>query len=128
MHGTGWIVRILPFIEAGRFPWDYRTNVIGNAVEVAGTSPSQIGNKAGTAVRDLEGFYCPTRRGGIRPNTDANMLMLGTSQAGGGTDYGGCAGRYIFGSVSGTGSVCTPSRQLWPAGRWNRLPYSQGSQ
>ena len=28
LHGTGWMLRILPFIEAEGFPWDYATNVM----------------------------------------------------------------------------------------------------
>ena len=48
------------------------------------------------AIMDVKGFYCPTRRNGLRPGTDTEM-QLPTYKAfatGGGTDYGGCAGRH----------------------------------
>jgi prepilin-type N-terminal cleavage/methylation domain-containing protein/prepilin-type processing-associated H-X9-DG protein len=94
-HGTGWMLRLLPFIEAEGFAWDYGVPVAGNAVPVALANPPTVhGNKYASAVKDPKGFYCPTRRSGIRPTTDAPMLLISTAK-GGGTDYGGCAGRYI---------------------------------
>jgi prepilin-type N-terminal cleavage/methylation domain-containing protein/prepilin-type processing-associated H-X9-DG protein len=96
LHGTGWLLRVLPFIEASGFPWDYTTNVMGNTVLTP--NPATPGNKVGTGQRDPKGLYCPSRRNGIRPNMDAPMLMsvAGVPVAAGGTDYGGCAGRHIF--------------------------------
>ena len=82
LHGTSWILQTLPFIEAETFQanWNFTTNVLGNAV---------------TASRDVKGLYCPTRRSGIRPNTDNVNAILPAAWLGGGTDYGGCAGRYV---------------------------------
>jgi prepilin-type processing-associated H-X9-DG protein len=48
----------------------------------------------GIANKDIKGLYCPTRRSAIRPDVD-DMLLLVTSWTGGGTDYGGCAGRHM---------------------------------
>jgi len=91
-HGTGWLLRVLPFIEA-EFPWDYSTNVYGNSESAATVPP--LNNKA-TASRDVKGMYCPSRRNGIRPNTDnMNGILLVATWKAGGTDYGGCAGRHI---------------------------------
>ena len=77
MHGTSWILQILPFIEQENLYqlWDFRTNVRGN--------------KAVAAV-DVRGLYCPTRRNALRA-TDLNIMFLNWTA--GGTDYGGCYGR-----------------------------------
>jgi prepilin-type processing-associated H-X9-DG protein len=44
-------------------------------------------------MTDIKGFYCPTRRTGLRAGTDT-QLMLSGAWTGGGVDYGGCAGRH----------------------------------
>lgn len=80
MQGTSWFVRILPFMELEAMPWDFRTNVAGNNI-----SPSF------TASRSISGFYCPSRRGALRPGVDRSFA----DWPGGGNDYGGCAGRHI---------------------------------
>ncbi len=120
-HGTGWILRILPFIERSELAqsWNYQTNVAGN-----GPPASMAGNRPifgpggpgpglagpGTpgqgptasaapfpisiaAETDVRGFYCPSRRSGIRPGQDDAMLLV-AGWTGGGTDYGGCVGRH----------------------------------
>jgi len=58
--------------------WNFKTNVVGNA---------------GVAQRDVRTFYCPSRRTAVRPGIDTDILLV-TSWTGGGTDYGGCVGRY----------------------------------
>jgi len=94
LHGTSWILRLLPFIEEEGFPWDYGTNVLANSVLTPTAAPPAVhGNTRGTASKDVKGFYCPSRRPGIRPTTDAVMLLA--TWQGGGTAYGGCAGRHI---------------------------------
>jgi prepilin-type N-terminal cleavage/methylation domain-containing protein/prepilin-type processing-associated H-X9-DG protein len=116
-HGTSWILRILPQIEAEGFPWDYSVNVLKNAqITPTAFPPAVPGNKVGTAARDVKGLYCPSRRSGIRPNTDWPMLLTSaTPLKGGGTDYGGCAGRHIFCSASGTASTTVqyPAAAIW---------------
>jgi prepilin-type N-terminal cleavage/methylation domain-containing protein/prepilin-type processing-associated H-X9-DG protein len=79
-HGAGWMLGILPFIEEENIAkaWDYTKNVAGNAR---------------LAQTDIRSFYCPTRRNGIRIGIDATALLVST-WTGGGTDYGGCAGRH----------------------------------
>jgi prepilin-type N-terminal cleavage/methylation domain-containing protein len=78
-HGTSWMLEILPFIDetATYVAWDRQTNVAGNAA---------------LAQRDIQAFYCPSRRSGIRVGDAENLPD--PSWTGGGTDYGGCYGRY----------------------------------
>jgi hypothetical protein len=73
------MLEILPFIEErGRYArWDRSANVVGNA-EAAG---------------DVQGFYCPSRRGGIRTDSGDHLNLPDSSWRAGGTDYGGCYGR-----------------------------------
>lgn len=80
-HGTGFILRLLPFMEMDNLAkiWNNATNVGGNAAN-------------GLPQTDIRGLYCPTRRSGLRAGTDTN-IMLATGWTGGGTDYGGCGGR-----------------------------------
>ena len=76
-HGTSWILHILPYIEQENVyrQWDFSKSVLGNQA---------------VATTDIRGLYCPTRRGGVRPDDQASMFLGWTS---GGTDYGGCFGR-----------------------------------
>jgi prepilin-type N-terminal cleavage/methylation domain-containing protein len=76
-HGTGWLLMILPYIEQVNLyhDWNFTTNVIGNAA---------------IAQTDIPGFYCPTRRAGLRRGDSKRMVS--TTWVGGGTDYGGCLG------------------------------------
>jgi hypothetical protein len=78
MHGKIWMLEILPFMEYNDLykQWDYRKSVIGNGQII---------------LTDIKGFYCPTRRAGLRAG-DTNF-MLDTKMTGGGNDYGGCVGR-----------------------------------
>ena len=77
MHGQSWMLEILPFMEYGTLhdQWNYGKSVLGNEA-IANT--------------DIKGFYCPSRRGALRPG-DASR-MIDTNMTGGGTDYGGCIG------------------------------------
>ena len=69
--------------RSGSFPWDYETNVYVNALITPTADPTAVpGNTVGTASRDIKGFYCPTRRNGIRPNTDSIMLLLNSGRDG----------------------------------------------
>ena len=51
------------------------------------------------AITNIKGFYCPTPRTGLRAGVDPGMFTWAGSTlsgfwTGGGTDYGGCAGRH----------------------------------
>jgi prepilin-type N-terminal cleavage/methylation domain-containing protein len=104
-HGTSWILQIMPFMEEESLNWNWKTSVSGNTSLVVAK---------GMADKDIKGLYCPTRRTAFRPDIDdgANIMQT-TSWSGGGTDYGGCAGRhYAFDTATGypsqTGSgTCT---------------------
>ncbi len=76
-HGTSWMLQILPYIEQQNLygQWDFRTNVVGNA---------------SVAQQDIAGFYCPSRRRGVRSEDQTHLLVH--AWTGGGNDYGGCLG------------------------------------
>jgi prepilin-type N-terminal cleavage/methylation domain-containing protein/prepilin-type processing-associated H-X9-DG protein len=78
MHGQSWMLEVLPFMEYEKLynQWDRQKSVLGN---------TQV------STTDVKGFYCPSRRQGLRKG-DSSM-MLSPSMEGGGTDYGGCVGR-----------------------------------
>ena len=76
------MLMLLPYIELTSLydRWDFTKNVQDNAA---------------VATVDIAGFYCPTRRTGLRPGTGAGSdasRMLVSTWTGGGTDYGGCIG------------------------------------
>lgn len=76
IDGSSWLVKLLPFLEEQALAdqWDSSKNVSGNSV---------------VAATDIAGFYCSSRRAGVRPE-DANMMFKNWTE--GGTDYGGCIG------------------------------------
>ncbi|MEN6458513.1 MAG: DUF1559 domain-containing protein [Thermoguttaceae bacterium] len=76
-QGTSWMLSVLPHLEQASLyeSWKFSSNVLQNDA---------------VAQRDIQGFYCPTRRAKLRPN-DSSRLLAAT-WTGGGTDYGGCAG------------------------------------
>ncbi|MBN2216508.1 MAG: DUF1559 domain-containing protein [Pirellulales bacterium] len=83
-HGTSWMLMMLPYVEQASLyaRWDFRTNVFGNAA---------------VAQTDIAMFYCPSRRGAIRPEDLSPLApwpsrMVDPSWSSGGTDYGGCLG------------------------------------
>ena len=94
LHGTSWILAILPHLEMESLfnRWDFTTNVAGNAIPVP-----QGGNdyeKHHVALCNVNVLYCVTRRARFRKETDDTMcLRTDGTWTGGGTDYGGCAGR-----------------------------------
>jgi len=79
-HGTSWMLEILPFIdERGRHDrWNRSANVVGNA---------------SVAAADVPGFYCPSRRSGIRIESGDHLNLPDSAWRAGGTDYGGSYGR-----------------------------------
>lgn len=94
-HGTSFLLRISPFIELDALfeAWDFSHGVAANAVphgELEKLAPSRL-NRSGANV-EVRGFYCPTRRRGLRK--EDSVMMLEPWWDGGGTDYGGCAGRH----------------------------------
>lgn len=85
MHGTSWMLQILPLIEQNALfdRWDFTKSVSGNQ---------------SVAATDIAAFYCPTRRSGIRAEDRQIMFPKRTPEdayvgwSGGGNDYAGCIG------------------------------------
>ena len=103
-HGTSWILRLLPYLEQEALfaRWDFRTNVLGNEI---------------VARTDLPGFYCPSRRSGIRTE-DLPIMFRNWDK--GGTDYGGCIGS--FNSFGDDGNVSPPYEHFIYGSPFPNLP------
>lgn len=84
LHGTGLLLRLLPFLKFDSvfWDWDFNHNVAHNA---------ETGNRP--ALCEIIAFYCPSRRAALRSGIDDTMMLKPTWTSGG-TDYGGCAGRH----------------------------------
>ena len=101
-HGTSWMLRILPFMELGTIfkQWDFSYTVAGN---FNGTA---VGSYSHTVSQtEVKGFYCPTRRSAWRSGVDDVMFLVAAPtghENGGGTDYGGCAGRVALCTATNT--------------------------
>jgi prepilin-type processing-associated H-X9-DG protein len=87
-QGTSFLLAILPFLEGDTLAkkWNYGRG-ISDETTVQGISNYNM------ASTDIKGMYCPSRRAQVRQGMD-NVMMLSTAWTGGGTDYGGCAGRH----------------------------------
>lgn len=90
-HGTSFLLQCLPFLEQSTPQWDFTHGVAYNAPQAY--SLPDLGKSwcAGASI-DLSCFYCPTRRSAFRPADET--MTLSPTWTGGGTDYGGCAGRH----------------------------------
>mgnify|MGYP001030001018 FL=1 len=107
-HGTSFLLRIMPFIEGDTLAanWQYKNSISSTVLNTKGYSNLILANT------DVPGFYCPTRRNGIRPGTDDVMQPVSSwPWTGGGTDYGGCAGRHAIFGASATGSAAYNYRE-----------------
>jgi prepilin-type N-terminal cleavage/methylation domain-containing protein len=95
-QGTSWILRILPQMDANNIfsNWNFGYNVAGNAT-VSATVPMP------QAQTEIKSLYCPTRRSAFRPGSSGDAPMTIASWGGGGTDYGGCAGRLYWDTTKG---------------------------
>ena len=94
-HGTSFLLRIKPFLEGDGIARTWATGKPNSGSTSGCWSPAANAgaqDTRGPAVEDFDIFYCPTRRNGLRPEDKA--MMLSPSWTGGGTDYGGCAGRH----------------------------------
>lgn len=98
LHGTSWMVFILPHIEQSTIydAWNFSTNVVGNSNPVIVTSGTRT-YTVFPALQEMPQFYCPTRRSELSGNRFANVIkpgntVNGINWTGGGNDYGGCIG------------------------------------
>lgn len=98
MHGTSWMLFILPNIDQGNIYnyWNFNYNVWYN-----GTFPTIVNMGTGTvtyypAQTEIRVFYCPSRRSEIDVRAKfGNCFRVNQNWTGGGNDYGGCAGSGI---------------------------------
>jgi prepilin-type N-terminal cleavage/methylation domain-containing protein len=101
--GTSFLVRILPYVSAGT---------------VTGGVGLNVGTQGGPGPVTLNEptFYCPSRRGRLRPGDSA--MMLASWWPGGGTDYGGCVGRHVAYDTS------SPNHNVLDAGAANAAVFT----
>jgi prepilin-type N-terminal cleavage/methylation domain-containing protein/prepilin-type processing-associated H-X9-DG protein len=132
-HGTSWILRVAPHMEAENIAWDYTYGVSGNnATNPPGNAGNSVTN-AGPAAKDvIKGLYCPTRRPGVRLNIDTKNYFFPSASAAswwraGGTDYGGCVGRHIPFSrvVQNTNNVQNATSWAMPASGLTKFPFPE---
>jgi prepilin-type processing-associated H-X9-DG protein len=98
--GTSWLQSTLPYIECGPLDrWDAHYSVTGG--------PNQA-----MASMDIRSFYCPTRRNRLRRGD--NAMLLSAAWTGGGTDYGGCAGRHAAFTLETSYNVCDATMYYEP--------------
>ncbi|MBU4400702.1 MAG: DUF1559 domain-containing protein [Planctomycetes bacterium] len=105
-HGTSFLLRIMAYIEGDNIAKAWSKGSGSGFVYGCWSPAGNCGVAAvpGPAAMDVKGFYCPTRRNSLRPGTDT-VMQLPTYSAwatGGGTDYGGCAGRHAAFAFSAT--------------------------
>jgi prepilin-type N-terminal cleavage/methylation domain-containing protein len=102
MHGTSWMLQILPFLEGNNLydKWNFKKSVAGNQA---------------IAATNINMFYCPSRRPGIRQ--EKQQIVFGKWKQGG-NDYGGCVGcGNIFINTCSTSSGGAVSHQF-DSGQW----------
>lgn len=89
-HGTSWMVQILPQMEQGDIykAWNFNYNVHMNGDPTYANPPGVY-----PPVRDLAGFYCPTRRSDMDTRKYPYIKRVDSTWLRGGNDYGGCIGK-----------------------------------
>ncbi len=89
-HGTSWMLMILSQMEQGDIykAWNFNVNVHMNG------DPTYV-NPPGVypPIRDIAGYYCPTRRSDMAATKYAYVKKVDTTWTRGGNDYGGCIGK-----------------------------------
>jgi prepilin-type processing-associated H-X9-DG protein len=114
-HGASFLVRILPFIEEEALSYVWASGQPGSGTTAGCWSPAAnagTDGPSGPAMSDLKAFYCVSRRDGFRPQDSA--MMLSPSWTGGGTDYGGCAGRHAAFSLETGYNLCDATMHYEP--------------
>ncbi|MBN1393963.1 MAG: DUF1559 domain-containing protein [Pirellulales bacterium] len=99
-HGTSFLLRIMPYIEGDNVAKDWAKGKYTGTVLGCWSPAGNCGVAAAPVMStvDVEGFYCPTRRDTLRAGIDTinthQVQYYESWVKGGGTDYGGCAGRH----------------------------------
>ena len=111
-QGTSFLLRISPYMEDNEVmkKWDFDYGVGHNAGTVDAPGP---------AVTEIKEFYCSTRRKGFRPTDD--VMMPAKWWRGGGTDFGGCAGRHAAFTLKTGYKLCDATMHYDPdfVPEWN---------
>lgn len=114
-HGTSFLLRIKPYIEGNSIAKSWSRGLPGTTAG-CWSPAANVGSQEipGPAIEDISGFYCPTRRNNLRPGMDDTM-MLASWWPGGGTDYGGCAGRHAAFTLDTGYNLCDASTYYSPS-------------
>ena len=120
-QGTSLLLRIEPFTDSiGSLgpQWNWYAGISNSSRDIQPFVPN---SNMDTAVYDIKGFYCPSRRScsyypdrrsGLRPQD--HVMMLSPEWTGGGTDYGGCAGRHAAFSLTTGYNQCDATMHYDP--------------
>jgi prepilin-type processing-associated H-X9-DG protein len=114
-NGTSFLLAILPFLDQHVIFNAWATGKARSGTLADCWSPAaNAGTKdaPGPAVQNIKQFYCPARRSGLRPQDHA--IMLSPVWIGGGTDYGGCAGRHAAFSLKTDYNLCDATMHYKP--------------
>jgi prepilin-type processing-associated H-X9-DG protein len=109
-HGTSFLLALLPYVEESSTFSAWASGKKESGTTAGCWSPAaNLGTREtlGPAMMDIKTFYCPTRRSGLRPQD--RVMMLSSDWTGGGTDYGGCAGRYAAFTLETGYNLCDAS-------------------
>ncbi len=112
-HGTSFLLRIRAFMESNLMQW--ASGKTGSGTTLGCWSPAANAgtkDKPGPATWDTQTCYCPTRRNGLRPQD--HTMMLSPMWTGGGTDYGGCAGRHAAFTLNTGYNICDATTRYEP--------------
>jgi prepilin-type processing-associated H-X9-DG protein len=110
-QGTGFLLRVLPYIEGDTISrnWNWTAGISNTSEDINPYAPNC---NFRLAMTDVMGFYCPNRRNGLRP--EDQPLMLSVAWTGGGTDYGGCAGRHAAFTLKTGYNLCDATMHYAP--------------
>ena len=128
-HGTSWMLRVLPYMELDTVfrQWDFTYGVAGNALATASKIDSTNRYAHQAAMTEIRAFYCPSRRAAFRSGTDGPMTLgwngTTTTWTGGGTDYGGCAGRVYGWTQDGLTTATVGNHAITDPNSTAYIPY-----
>jgi prepilin-type N-terminal cleavage/methylation domain-containing protein/prepilin-type processing-associated H-X9-DG protein len=98
MHGTSWMLHILPYIEQGNVYdlWDDTQNVHSNGTALWNDRFQQDSDSIVAGLRpahtEIPVFYCPSRRNSMDSSLFQFVKRIDTTWFKGGNDYGACIG------------------------------------
>jgi prepilin-type processing-associated H-X9-DG protein len=119
LHGTSWVVHILPYIDQKTLytKWNFSLNVIDNG--------NVLYNLFTPAHTDIPILYCPSRRADMQVNKLANIQRVNYLNPNviwtkGGNDYSGCVGSGIGWMITNQVNNNQPQQnQNFHKGTWN---------